>query len=97
MDLETVKSTVWLGQKIVDRKMDLGDFGFVNATIKADAFQTPTGYMIHLYSCELHLFGSTIEFMHRLTTDAREQLKISLLSEVSNSEKSHLVSEELYF
>lgn len=78
----------WLGQRERSEKLSLGDFGFVRATLEADIFYTKIGYTIKITSCKIDLFGRSVEFLHRLTPDAKERMEDAMLSDVSSDEKS---------
>lgn len=74
-------TTAWIGQSDKSIVMSMGDFGAVRANFKADLFNTKTGFMVKIYSCKLELFGGHVEFLHRLTGDAKTFVESQYLSE----------------
>lgn len=84
MKQERPHVTEWLGQRVDSRKLSLGDFGVVRASIEADAFHNKrSGVSVHITSCKLELFGREVEFLHRITPGAKKRIEQDLLSDIN--------------
>lgn len=68
-------SSIWLGQHTDSILLSLGDFGTVRAELTYDVFKNKSGFKALITSCELLLFGTHFEFLHRLNKDRLEELQ----------------------
>lgn len=68
-------SSIWLGQHVESVVFNIGDFGAVRGNVTADVFKKKEGFFAYISSVELLLFGSRIEFLHRLKAERKEEIE----------------------